>query len=145
MTRLVKAFWFLTVLISLAVLLYVYAGLPEVVAFDLLGNGRSLDRETSFYIALVILSLTNFSLYALSRHMKYRSEAINTIMINWQLSLAGLLNFFYIVSMLFVFLLNSGESFNFNNFGYLIFVSLGFVIIWIFVLPILLIRNRPTI
>lgn len=144
MTRLVKAFWFVSVLISLAVLLYVYAALPEIVNLNILGGVHKFDRETSFYTALAVVALSNFALYALSRHMKYRNKAVNTIMINWQLSLAGLLNFFYIVAMLFLFLLNSGETFNFDNFGYLIFVSLGFIIIWIFVLPILLIRNRPT-
>lgn len=145
MTRLVKAFWLLSLLISLGALLYVYAGLPEVINLDFISSGYTLNRETYFYLTLGILSFSNFSLYALSRHMKYRNEAINSIMINWQLSLAALLNFFYIVAMFFLFLLNSGETFNYDYFGYLIFVSLGLVIIWIFVLPILLIRNKPTI
>ena len=145
MTRLVKAFWFVTLLTSLSVMLYVYAALPEIITFDLFANGSTFDREIYFYVALAILSLSNFSFYALSRHMKYKTESINTIMINWQLSLAGILNFFYIVAMLFLFLINSGEDFNYNNFGYLVFVSLGLVVIWVFVLPVLLIRNRASV
>ncbi|MTI22723.1 hypothetical protein E1176_16950 [Fulvivirga sp. RKSG066] len=128
---------------SLATLLYVYAGIPEQVVYSLSDSVISkgaIPRETFFYVSLAFLAGMNFLLYALSRNMRYRNKSINELLRKWQLSLAVVINIFFIVITNFIFLVNSGESFNFNNFGYLIYVALALILIWILALPFLMIR-----
>lgn len=141
--RFIKFGWAVSLVAGLGALLYVYAAIPEQVVYSLsdkyFGKG-AISRETFFYSALGFIAFMNFLLYALSKNLKYKDESINETIKKWQLSLAVLINIFAIVVMNFVFLVNSGESFNFSNFGYLIYVSLGFIVIWIITLPILLIR-----
>ncbi|MBL6449117.1 hypothetical protein JMN32_22590 [Fulvivirga sp. 29W222] len=146
MTRLVKAFWFLSLIVGLAVLLYTYAGLPEQVAYEIeTGGGMSyMSRETFFYLSLAVLVVANFSLYTVSRSLRYRKESLNALMTNWQLSLAGVLNFFFIVIWNFISLVNSGENFDYDNFGYMIYVALGLIVIWVIALPVLLIRHQAS-
>lgn len=139
--RFIKAFWFFSLLTSLANLLYVYAGLSQQVIYGADTESWFTDKETFFYMALAILVVYNFSFYALSKNMKYRNEALNTLLINWQLSFTVVLNGFYIVGLNFVFLLNSGEKFNYDSFGYLIFVALGLIVIWLLALPVLVVRQ----
>ncbi|UII30754.1 hypothetical protein LVD17_20890 [Fulvivirga ulvae] len=146
MARLIKSFWFLSLIIGLAVLLYIYAGLPEQVAYEIAPEGGMsyISRETFFYLSLAALVIANFSLYTVSRSLRYRKESINVLMTNWQLSLAGVLNFFFIVIWNFISLVNSGENFNYDNFGYMIYVALGLIVIWIIALPVLLIRHQAS-
>lgn len=140
MPKLIKAFWFISVLGVLVALLYVYAALPEHVVYNLAEDGVS--RDTFFYISLAIVTLSNFALYALSKNLRYKNLNINVIISSWALSFAGVLNFFFIVTMNFFFLFNSGEKFNYNSFGYLIIVGLILIIIWVLGLPVFLIREK---
>lgn len=144
MTRLIKAFWFLSLIVGLIVLLYIYAGLPEQVAYEVEADGAMsyVGREAFFYISLAALVIANFSLYTVSRSLRYRRETTNILMTNWQLSLAGVLNFFFIVVWNFISLVNSGENFNYDNFGYMIYVALGLIVVWIIALPVLLIKHQ---
>lgn len=145
MTRLIKAFWFLSLLVGLVVLLYVYAGLPEQVVYRLDQFGMpvaDIGREAFFYISLGALVVANFSLYTVSRSLRYKRAATNELMTNWQLSLAGVFNFFFIVVWTFISMVNSGESVDYHSFGYLIYVALGFIVVWILAFPILLIRHQ---
>lgn len=147
MTRLIKAFWLITLFVSLVVLLYTYASLPIDVVYRLDESGNvaaSIGRETFFYISLMVLVVANFSLYTVSRSLRYKREATNKLMTGWQLGLAGFLNFFFIVVWNFISLLNSGENFHYDHYGYMIYVTLGLVAIWVLALPVLLIRHQAS-
>ena len=134
MSRVVKFFWFLSLFAGLGSLLYTYASMSEQLVF-----GQSeFTREAYFYGALVILVLFNFTFYAISRNLRYSSKPLEEMMVNWQLSFAAVLNLFFIVSVFFVMLVNSGEQFNFDNFGYLLYVSLGLILLWVLALPVLI-------
>lgn len=143
--RFIKFFWFVSLFAGLAALLYVYAGLSQQVVYGAEAETMFTDRESFFYIALGILTVCNFSFYALTKNMKYRSEEMNTLLVNWQLSFAIVLNVFYIIGVNFIFLLNSGEHFNYDNFGFLIIISLSLIVLWVFALPVLVIRQRKSI
>lgn len=146
MTRLIKAFWFVSLLAGLGILLYIYAGLSDQVAYmaDDMGGMTYMSRESFFYISLAALVIANFSLYTVSRSLKYRRESTNDMMKGWQLGLAGVFNFFFIVVWNFISLINSGEKFDYDNFGYMIYVALGLIAVWILALPVLLIRHNQT-
>ncbi|MEM7107080.1 MAG: hypothetical protein AAF519_02555 [Bacteroidota bacterium] len=140
--RFIKVFWFFTLLGGLASLLYVYAGLSQEAQIYLSdANQLFSDKESFFYVALAILSVQNFIFYALSKNIKYKNENLLTLVINWFISFAGTLNIFYIVTVHFIFLVNSGEKMEFNNFGFLVIVALALVILWLVGLPILVLRK----
>ncbi len=141
--RFIKFGWAVSLVAGLGALLYVYASIPEQVVYSLsdkyFGKG-AISREVFFYASLGFIAFINFLLYALSKNLKYQDESINELIKKWQLSLAVLINIFAIVIMNFVFLVNSGETFDFDNIGYLIYISFGFIVLWIIALPILLVR-----
>ncbi|WP_157494168.1 hypothetical protein [Fulvivirga imtechensis] len=145
MTRMIKAAWGLSLLAGLSVLLYTYAGLPQKVGYELDNFGdvtATVGKEAFFYVSLAVLVIANFSLYTVSRSLRYKRESINNLMTNWQLSLATVLNFFFIIVWNFIMVVNSGETFNYDNFGYLIYISLGLIVVWVLALPILLMKNQ---
>lgn len=141
--RFIKVSWFFSLVGTLATLLYVYAALPEHVVYSLSDRfvGKAaIGREGFFYVALFSIAFVNFLLYALSRNLKYKLPDVNDLIRNWQLSLAVVLNIFFIVILFFVYLVNSGDKFDYDYFGYLIYVCLGLLFIWIVALPFLLVR-----
>ncbi|UII25562.1 hypothetical protein LVD15_19960 [Fulvivirga maritima] len=145
MTRLIKAAWFVSLLVSLAALLYVYASIPVEVIYRLDNFGNpigEISRETFFYVSLIILVVANFSLYTVSRSLQYRDESIKNIMTSWQLSFALVLNFFFIIIWNFISLVNSGEHYAYTNSGYLIYVALGLIALWVLALPLILIKKK---
>ena len=137
MDRLIKFSWFVTLFAGLGALLYTYAAVGEQLSF----GSYSFSREMYFYGALLVLVVFNFTFYALSRNLGYRDEKLRTALVNWQLSFAAVLNLFFISSVFFIMLVNSGEDFNFDNFGYLLYICLGLIGIWILMLPFLFTRR----
>ncbi|MEM9859846.1 MAG: hypothetical protein AAF843_21015 [Bacteroidota bacterium] len=140
--RFIKVFWFFTLLGGLLSLLYVYAGLPEG-APVYLSDARELfsDKEIFFYVALAILAIQNFAFYALSKNIRYKREGMRLLVKNWLVSFAGALNIFCTIMLHFLYIMNSGERIEFDNFGFLTFVALGLVIAWLLALPILIFRE----
>ena len=143
MGRIIKFIWIISLVSGLAVLLYTYASLGEVISLSAdSSRPASFTREAYFYAGLAILVIFNFSFYALSRNMHMQNSRIKQGLISWQLGFAAVLNFFFITAALFIMLFNSGERFNYDNFGYLIYVALVLVGLWIVALPVVIIRNR---
>lgn len=140
--RFIKVFWFFTLLGSLASLLYVYAALSQdsQIYFSE-ANKLFSDKESFFYTALAVLAIQNFAFYTLSKNLKYKTEKVKTLLVNWFISFAGTLNIFYIVMVHFLYLVNIGENFDFDNFGFLAFVALALVIGWLISLPVLVVRQ----
>ncbi len=137
MLRLVKFLWLLTLVVGLGALLYTYAAMNESLSF----GTYTFSREWYFYLALLILVIFNFTFYTLSRNLGYRDEKLRSSLIIWQLSFAGILNLFFITSVFFVMLVNSGELFDYDNFGYLVYVCLGLIALWILMLPFIFSRK----
>jgi hypothetical protein len=137
MGRLIKFLWLITLFASLGTLLYTYASMGEELEF----GTYQFSREVYFYTALLILVIFNFTFYTLSRNLGYENDKLRKALVNWQLSFAAVLNLFFITSVFFIMLVNSGESFNYNNFGYLIYLSLALIGVWILMLPALFSRK----
>lgn len=136
--------WIISLFSGLGVLLYTYAALGEEVVLSNDTSGfRTISREVYFYAGLGLLVIFNFTFYALSRNMHLSNYALKKALIGWQLGLAALLNFFFMAGALFIMLFNSGEKFNYSNFGYLIYVALGLLLLWVIALPLVISRNRP--
>jgi hypothetical protein len=123
--------------VALGSLLYTYAAMGEMLTF----GSYTFSREWYFYLALLILVIFNFTFYTLSRNLGYRDEKLRSTLISWQLSFAGVLNLFFITSVFFLMLVNGGETFDYNNFGYLVYVCLGLIGLWILMLPFVFSRK----
>ncbi|HNP16801.1 MAG TPA: hypothetical protein PKL31_00095 [Fulvivirga sp.] len=144
MNKLIKAFWFVTLLITMAVLLYTYASFAEAQIVNIQDNVGNISRESFFYLSLVIITLSNFTLYIVARKLKDRENKIAEFVYGWLMSFAVVLNFFFMISMSFVQVNNSGEMYDFTYLGYLIFIALGFIVLWVLALPIFLLKLKNT-
>ena len=145
MGRIIKFIWLISLLTGLAVLLYSYASMGENVLLSNETDGSvRISREFYFYSGLAVLVLFNFGFYALSRNLHMSNKILKEALISWQMSFAAVLNFFYITAALFLMLFNSGERFNYANFGYLIYIALGLIVIWVIALPVVILKKRQS-
>jgi uncharacterized membrane protein YedE/YeeE len=144
MNKLIKAFWFITLLVTLGVLLYVYASFSDAQIINMQNVLSNISRETFFYFTLFIVTLSNFTLYFLARKLKNKENKQAEFVYGWLLSFAVVLNFFFIVAMAFVQVTNTTERFDITYLGYLIFGALGIIGLWVLALPLYLIKLKIT-
>ncbi|MEQ8925254.1 MAG: hypothetical protein RLO81_05535 [Fulvivirga sp.] len=142
MNRLIKALWFTTLLAVSAFLLFVYAGFREDQLIFINNTFEGLDRETFFFLALTLITVSNFTFYILSWRLRKQDNKMTEFIKGWLMGMAAALNFFLIVVLSFLQIFNGGENFNYQSIGYLIFVSLGAVIISVLSLPVFLVKEK---
>ena len=134
--KLFRAMWFLSVLVVLANLLFVYASLPEQVIVQ--ENERvSVNREWLFYILMVSIVLINLLVYFF-KLMFHEGEDIRS----WFHGLVITINIFLIISMQALNVYNSAEMFNHSLVGIYITCSLGLVLLWALSWPVYLILQK---
>ena len=138
MVKLFKIAWAVSLFAFLGALLYVYAGLQE--NFFLPGyEETALNKEYFFYFFLVLgifINVLVFSTKALmpkSNHEHFRS---------WFYGVVIALNIFFIVSMGFIQVFNSGERFQYGHIGYVIYSSLALIMVLAFSWPVYLLISR---
>lgn len=132
----------MTLLTTSALLLFVYAGFREDQVIYLTNHLAGVNREVFFFLALGTILWVNFMPYALAWTLRKKDQPFIEFVKGWLMGLAALLNFFLVVVLGFVHVYNGGERFNYANFGFLVFVSLGLVAIWTLILPAYMIRKR---
>jgi hypothetical protein len=123
--KIFKAVWFLSLMVWLALFLYVYASLPEEV---LIREGESrifLSREAIFYSFLGAIVGVNGLTFIVSRLFNGREDFLT-----WFYGLIMCLNFFFVIALSFLNLINSGEKFNYGGIGYVIYGSVGLFVFW---------------
>jgi len=136
--KIFKAFWFLSMLVLLANLLYVYASLPESVAIrDETGDFVSLGREPFFYIVTFLIALINVLVYIVSFVFKK-----NVDLRAWFHGLIICVNIFFIISLSFIALFNSGEKFDYSQIDFVIYGSIGLLLLWAIGWPFYLIYRK---
>jgi|GEM_PF-324662 len=140
MLKLFKAVWFLSMLAVMVNLLYVYAGLPEQVSlsekdFEI----YSVSKETFFYIAMSFITMGNLLVYLFSKRL-IPNEEFRT----WIHGLVITINIFFIVGMSFISLFNSAERFDFERIRFIIYSSVGLVVLWALSWPIYQIGKKFT-
>jgi len=136
--KIFKALWFLSMLAALANLLYVYASLPERVLIQDAGvSSVSVGREGLFYTVTFIIAFINGMVYLISgvykKDLDFRA---------WFHGLVTTLNLFFIVSLSFVALFNSGEKYAYSEIDFIIFGSIGLFVLWALAWPFYAIYRR---
>jgi hypothetical protein len=129
--KITKALWFFSLLISLFVLLYVYASLQETVMIMEGENPISLSRDGIFYLALGCMAVMNLFAFIIN---KLYSDAYADFK-SWFYTLIVTLNIFFIIGLNFVSLMNSGEKFDYSRLGIFIYGSVGLIVLWAIAWP----------
>jgi len=138
--RIFKAVWFLSLLATLAVFLYIYASLPPDVMISNEGEIIVFSREATFYIVLTVMAFVNAFVFLVSRFY----TKINSAFSAWFYGLIAVVNFFIIASIGYIYVINSGEHYDYSNLGTLLTLSLGLVIIWILSWPVYVLLQKRT-
>ena len=136
--KFVNAAWVLTFLLFFAALTFGYAALPErFIPYE----GISLDRETFYYLALVIFVLVNLSALVLRRLLEAlptsaslyaRNEAFKERLIVWFGGFLVAINVCLITLVIYL-TQNAGSSFwELGILGYLGPLLLLFSVFWLF-------------
>ncbi len=127
----------ISMIVLLLVFLYVYANLPEMVGVNTNESGHptgKFSRNSFFYGGLFIFSLVNGLLLILIRlYKKTRllEDKYNQTLITWLNGLSGFINLFFMMSVIFVSAFNSLEKINLNNFGIILNITGGILLIWL--------------
>lgn len=136
--KIFKAVWFLSVLATLALLLFNYAGLPESVVVQQQGvDAVRISRETFFYLMMAITGIVNFMVFPIAKIYKTNEDFRS-----WFYGLVIALNFFFIVSMNFVALFNSGEKYDYSRINIIIYGSVGLFVLWMIGWPVYLLFKK---
>jgi hypothetical protein len=124
--KIFKAVWFLSMLGVLVNLLYTYAGLPlEVVINENGGSSISIDKDNYFYLSSTLIAVVNALVFVVN-NLKRRDPDFRT----WFYGLVICLNFFFVVSLNFIALYNSGDAFDYSRIEFLILGSTGLFVLW---------------
>lgn len=121
--KIFKAMWFVSMVAVLANLLYNYAGLPETLS--LADSAAPVSREQFFYVMMGVICLVNFMVYPISRLFKS-----NLDLRAWFHGLVITLNIFFVITMNFIGLINSGERFDYSRISVIIYGSVGLIVVW---------------
>ena len=139
--KLLKAVWFLSMLATLGALLYVYASLPqEVLVQDDTDAKVAISNELFFYIAMVLIAVSNAMVYVMAKVFK-TNEELRT----WFYGLIITLNIFFIIGMNFISLYNSTEKFDYDRISLIIYGSLALIILWASAWPVYAIFTRSNL
>ena len=124
--RLFKAVWFFSLLGVLGSFMYVYASLPENVILMESESTVTISREALFYVVLVLLALINVIVFVFSRlHAKGDPDFLS-----WFYGQIMTLNCFFIIALSYTSLYNSSEKFDYSRIGWVIYGSVGLMIVW---------------
>jgi hypothetical protein len=127
-----RAVWFISTLVVLTVLLLIYASLPETVMLQDDGDSvLTISREIFFYTTLVSIAVINALAFVAS---KLVAEKI--LFRTWFYGMLTTLNLFFCIALSYIDLFNNGEKFDYGRIGFIIYGSVGLVVIWALSWPI---------
>ncbi|HEY3430361.1 MAG TPA: hypothetical protein VGK39_06770 [Cyclobacteriaceae bacterium] len=136
--KIFKALWFLSMLAVMANLLYVYASLPEEVSIREQGiDFYKVGRDQLFYIVMTVIALSNVVVYMFSKKVMPQEDFRA-----WLHGFVITLNIFFIIGLSFTSLYNSNENYDFSRIGFIIYSSVGLVVLWAISWPIYLVGKK---
>jgi len=125
--KLFKAAWFLSAVVALANLLYIYAGIQqqEIVVQEVEGGALLITRDVFFYCSLGALAFVNFTVYLTSKVFA-KEEDFRA----WFHGLVVTINMFFVIAFSLIGTYNSAEKFDYSRIGFAIYGSVGLVVVW---------------
>ena len=139
--KLLKAIWFLSMLVTLGALLFVYASLPqEVLVQDDTEARVAISNELFFYLAMLLIAVSNALVFVMAKVFKTNEE-----LRAWFFGLIITLNIFFIIGMNFISLYNSEEKYDYDRIAVIIYGSLALIILWAVAWPVYVIFKRSNL
>ena len=139
--KLLKAIWFLSMLVTLGALLFVYASLPqEVLVQDDTEARVAISNELFFYLAMLLIAVSNALVFVMAKVFKTNGE-----LRAWFFGLIITLNIFFIIGMNFISLYNSEEKYDYDRIAVIIYGSLALIILWAAAWPVYVIFKRSSL
>lgn len=136
--KIFRVVWFLSVVALLAFLLIGYANWHEQVIVREEPTGQTLvARDTLFYILMSIFLIVNLLVY-LMKSLFPREESMRT----WFHGLVITINIFFIIALNLVGLYNSYEKFDYSRVGFMIYGSIGLIVVWSLAWPIYVLTQK---
>ncbi len=134
MVRIAKGIWFASLLGAMAGLLYAYASFPDPIQLSdgSDGTAQTVPRSQLFYAVLGLLGVFNALVFVVNRLMARGDDFFQA----WFFGLVVFFNLFILVSLQFFNLYNSGEKFDYSRIGFIVYGSVGLVIIWASLWPV---------
>jgi hypothetical protein len=133
--KIFRVMWFFSILAVLGSFMYVYASLPDPVLVMEDPERFTISKEVLFYIILATLAIFNMFVYVF-RSLNKTEEGEGFV--SWYCGLVICLNLFFIVACSYISLFNSGERFDYTQIGFIIYGSVGLMILWAFSWPVYL-------
>jgi hypothetical protein len=128
--------WFLSVLVVLANLLFVYASLPETVIVQE-DERVSISKEWLFYLFMFSIVLINLLVY-LFKLMVHEEESLRS----WFHGLIITINIFLIISLQALNVYNSSEIFDHSRVTFFLTGSLSLILFWTALWPLYLVFQK---
>jgi hypothetical protein len=130
--------WFLSVLTLLITLLYGYAGWQQEVIVQEESSGRLLmSRDALFYTIVGCFLMINVLVY-LMRKMFPKEEGFRA----WFQGLIITINIFLIIAINLIGLYNSTERFDYSRIAFIVYGSIGLIIVWSMIWPIYILYKK---
>lgn len=143
-----RVIWFFSILGVLGFFLYTYAALPDPIIVLDDEEQISIGKEVWFYTVLFLVAIFNMFVFVI-RSLYTNREAVlrksdsqkreGEAFVAWFYGLVICLNIFFIVAVSYISLFNGGERFEYQRIGFIVYGSIGLIIIWAFAWPVYLI------
>ncbi len=151
-SRIVKFIWLVSVVVFLAMLLWIYAYLPNRVGVmaDYEGVADTfLSKGNFFYLAIGLFLLVNGSLFIMRRLLapdtyapRNAKTGLRADLADWMLGFAASLNVFFILSMTYLSIFNNQDGGDSSLFGSLVMVGPVLIALMLLVLVYLFFKKR---
>lgn len=136
--KIFKGFWFFSVVGLLLTFFYVYAGLPEWVTLSNEGTQTSIPKNSLFYLSIGVMAVINTLVFIATRLPIQQKPDFKA----WFYGLIITINIFFIASLGFLHVYNSGERYDYSGMAPAIYGSLFLVGAWIISWPIYLLSQK---
>jgi len=151
-SRFAKAFYLLSVLLFIVLFMYIYAALPEQVAyrFNELGQAvAAISRDTFFYIGLATFLVLNFILITPGKMIEKQStmkfkrlfpvgDPFRDQILAWIYSFASIINVSTVIIAFYIHSLNNQEEIRAAEFNPFFYMVPFFFLVWIILLFVIL-------
>lgn len=136
--KIFKGLWFFSVVGLLLTFFYVYAGLPEWVILSNEGAPSYIPKNSLFYLSIGAMAVINTLVFIATRLPIKQKQDFKA----WFYGLIITINIFFIASLGFLHVYNSGERYDYSGMAPAIYGSLFLVGAWIISWPIYLLSQK---
>jgi hypothetical protein len=139
--KILKGIWFLSVIVVVIDVLYVYASLPEHVVIQEEATGMTaIGRDPFFYGAISFIILTNALVFLIAKVFAHRPDFRT-----WFYGFMVVLNIFFVMSLSFISLYNSNEKFDYSQIDFAIYGSVILIVLWALAWPVYSLYRKFTV